>query len=82
MEASLSKTRLDIEKVRQDIQLDNRRFAISAVTAGIALLSTGIALGGVAVAWISAHDALRAAQAAKAITAAPPQVIYIQPPAK
>ena len=74
MEASLSKTRLDMEKLRQEIRLENKRFVLAVVGTAIALLGSGGVIGGAFVSYVNARQS-------KAV-AAPPQVIYIQPPAK
>ena len=74
MEASLSKTRLDIEKVRQDIRLENRRFLLAAVGTLVASLGAGGVIGGGAVNYVNAHPAK--------LVASPPQIIYLQAPPK
>ena len=74
MEASLGKTRLDMEKVRQDMRPDARRFLLAAIGTVVAAIGAGGVMGGAFVSYVNAHQS-------KAV-AAPPQVIYIQPPAK
>ena len=74
MEASLSKTSLDIEKVRQDMRLDACRFLFAAIGTVVAAVGAGGVIGGAFVSYVNAHQP-------KAV-AAPPQVIYIQPPAR
>ena len=74
MEASLTKTRLDVEKLRQEIRLENKRFLLAAIGTLVAAVGAGGVIGGAFVNYVDAHQS-------KAV-AAPPQVIYIQPPAK
>ena len=74
VEASLGKTRLDVEKLRQEIRRENKRFVLAVVGTAIALLGSGGVIGGAVVSYVNAHQS-------KAV-AAPPQVIYIQPPAR
>lgn len=72
MEVALEKSRLDVEKLRQDIRTDSRRFALTAIGTAIALIAATAAAVGVGMNWIIAHEPHPAP--------VPPQIIYIQPP--
>jgi hypothetical protein len=45
MGIQIDKGRLDIDRVRQEIQMENRKFALQAIIACAAILAAGVAIG-------------------------------------
>lgn len=55
MQAQIDKTRLDMDRVRQEIRMENRKFFVQASIAFAAVFTAGGVVGGLIVRLLSGH---------------------------